>query len=56
MAFLDGHVTWYDHFGADPEHGKFVKYGTSEKTNNIAEAVPPNVVWLEARGVGKASQ
>jgi prepilin-type processing-associated H-X9-DG protein len=48
IAFLDGHVEWYDKLNADDPTSSLVKYGTNISTANIAEALPPGAVILSA--------
>ena len=38
ILYLDGRVRWFDNLNSE-EGGKLFKYGTGERTNNIAEAV-----------------
>jgi len=52
VAFMDGHVEWYDKLpltktsadGPDP----LVKYGTTTPTTDIREALPPGAIILPA--------
>ena len=50
IGFADGHIEWFDSLGNSPEKGKLVKYNSSEKTNNIEEAVPQGSLFLSAIG------
>jgi prepilin-type processing-associated H-X9-DG protein len=48
IAFLDGHVLWFDKLDASNTTSSLVKYGTSIPTANITEALPPGAVILSA--------
>jgi prepilin-type processing-associated H-X9-DG protein len=47
IAFLDGHVVWYKRLDKNEPSMRLVKFGSSEATSNIKEALPPNVEILE---------
>jgi len=46
IAFLDGHVTWYDNLR--DEGGQLVNYTTKKPTSNIYEALPPGTSVLDS--------
>jgi prepilin-type processing-associated H-X9-DG protein len=49
IAFLDGHVAWYDRIYTNPTQGPtLTKYGTNETTTDIREALPPGAIILGA--------
>jgi prepilin-type processing-associated H-X9-DG protein len=49
IAFLDGHVEWYDKIYANATQGPTLfKYGTNQPTTNIHEALPPGAFILGA--------
>lgn len=52
IAFLDGHVEWFDSLGENPQKGKLTKYQSAERTNKIEEAVPESAIYLHAIGCG----
>jgi len=61
IAYLDGHVEWYDKvtLKTDNQSGYFnglVKYGTTIPTTNIREALPPGAVILSAEPKPLASK
>jgi prepilin-type processing-associated H-X9-DG protein len=48
IAFLDGHVEWYDYLSLKPDEPGLVKYGTTTPTTDIREALPPGAIILPA--------
>jgi prepilin-type processing-associated H-X9-DG protein len=48
IAFLDGHVTWFDKLSTQPGSELLYKYGTNTPTTNINEALPPGTIILNA--------
>jgi prepilin-type processing-associated H-X9-DG protein len=48
IAFLDGHVEWFDKLDASDPFNSLLKYGTHTPTANITEALPPGAVILSA--------
>jgi prepilin-type N-terminal cleavage/methylation domain-containing protein/prepilin-type processing-associated H-X9-DG protein len=50
IAFLDGHVEWFDDLGPDDDGGKLMKWGGSGATNDILKAIPGKAVVLSANG------
>jgi prepilin-type processing-associated H-X9-DG protein len=48
IAFLDGHVEWFDHLSLKTDEDALVKYGTTTPTTDIREALPPGAIILPA--------
>ena len=48
IAFLDGHVVWFNKLDAADPTSSLLKYGTNIPTANITEALPPGAVILSA--------
>jgi len=48
IAFMDGHVRWFDKLSTASGEDSLVKYGTTTPTANIREALPPGAVILSA--------
>jgi prepilin-type N-terminal cleavage/methylation domain-containing protein len=55
IAYLDGHIEWYEDLGGDGEEGnnvgKLVAWGGSETTNDIRKTVPSTAAILKASGI-----
>jgi prepilin-type processing-associated H-X9-DG protein len=52
IAFLDGHVEWFDDLGPD-DNGKLMMWAKSGTTNDIKKAIPGAAVILNADGTVK---
>lgn len=51
IAFLDGHVEWFDDLGESTEgKGKLMKWGSGGTTNLIEETIPNSATILSADG------
>jgi len=48
IAFLDGHIQWFDKLNATDPNSSLFKYGTHIPTHNIADALPPGAIILPA--------
>ncbi len=48
IAFLDGHVAWFNKLSIQPGQESLFRYGTNIPTTNIREALPPGAVILSA--------
>ncbi|MDR0590694.1 MAG: prepilin-type N-terminal cleavage/methylation domain-containing protein [Puniceicoccales bacterium] len=55
IAYLDGHVEWYEDLGGDGEEGnsagKLVAWGGGGTTNDILQTIPSSAAVLKASGV-----
>jgi prepilin-type N-terminal cleavage/methylation domain-containing protein/prepilin-type processing-associated H-X9-DG protein len=48
IAFLDGHVEWFDDLGPDDDNGKLMMWAKSGTTNDIRKAIPSTATILNA--------
>ncbi len=48
IAYLDGHVEWFEKLQLTQGYIALVKYGTATPTVNIREALPPGAIILSA--------
>ncbi|MDR1366387.1 MAG: prepilin-type N-terminal cleavage/methylation domain-containing protein [Puniceicoccales bacterium] len=50
IAFLDGHVEWYDNLGTGEDEGQLVNWDTGKATNSIQDTIPDSAQILSASG------